>query len=535
MAELPGPGRRQPLDSLATKIILFVFVSTFATALVVSWVSIQSTHSYLSSRLDSQFPASLSRSRDEISAWFELNLGEVRDMAIHAEYPSVKRLARVVAKSDLIDGIAHYGPKGRPGHKAGRDAWGELEKSTPPFELASAGIHTAITPSGELLTYLTLPHPTNANHLVALLNGNTIEATIAPPRTEMSESTLIVDSSGRILFGASGSEEHSSSVPADLLEEAGSQIREYTNDADLHVIASALPLQIADWYLVAEAPFEVVFAPVVSVVKRIFVIDLCVILLFSFLAYKVTAAILKPIEILSDGARQIAQGQLDHEIPEPATHDEIGLLTHTFNDMMRKLRGNQGEIEIANAKLLNQNLELQRANEVLEQLSITDGLTKLHNHRFFQDHLTREIKRVNRIKEPLSMILVDVDDFKSLNDRLGHAAGDELLRRIAMLMNDSVRESDLLARYGGDEFVVLASDTDLAGAQQLAEKVRTAIAESSFIIDESLRPTRTTLSMGIAQYAGTRKRFFAAADSALYRAKAQGKNCVALDDEDEVL
>ena len=70
MAEFPSPGRRQPINSLATKIILFVFVSTFATALVVSWVSIQSTHGYLSSRLDHQFPASLSRSRDEISAWF---------------------------------------------------------------------------------------------------------------------------------------------------------------------------------------------------------------------------------------------------------------------------------------------------------------------------------------------------------------------------------------------------------------------------------------------------------------------------------
>jgi len=392
-----------------------------------------------------------------------------------------------------------------------------------------------VTGSGETLTYVTLLHPTSGRHLVAILNGSTIEAKIAPPRTEISRTTLIVDDRGRILFGAAGGSMHSRTVPAGLLEKPDSKIREYTNSEGVHVIVSVLPLSIADWYLVAEAPFEVVFAPVVSVVKRVFVIDLCVILLFSFLAYKITAAILKPIEILSDGARQIAQGQLDHEIPEPATHDEIGLLTHTFNDMMRKLRRNQGEIEIANAKLRDQNLELQQANEVLEQLSITDGLTKLHNHRFFQDHLTREIKRVNRVKEPLSMILVDVDDFKSLNDRLGHAAGDELLRRIAMLMNDTIRESDLLARYGGDEFVVLASDTDLAGAQRLAEKIRTAIAESSFIVDESLRPTRTTLSMGVAQYAGTRKRFFAAADSALYRAKAHGKNCVAVDDEDEVL
>jgi diguanylate cyclase (GGDEF)-like protein len=239
----------------------------------------------------------------------------------------------------------------------------------------------------------------------------------------------------------------------------------------------------------------------------------------------------RPIEVLSDGARRIAQGQLDLEIPEHSTNDEIGLLTRTFNDMMRKLRGNQAEIESANAKLLDRNLQLQQANEVLEQLSITDGLTKLHNHRFFQDHLTREIKRVSRVRKSLSMILVDIDDFKSLNDRLGHAAGDELLRRIALLMNDSIRESDLLARYGGDELVVLASDTDLEGAHQLAEKIRTSIAECSFILDESLRPTRTTVSMGVAQYDGNRKRFFAAADRALYRAKAEGKNCVIDDDE----
>ncbi len=535
MAELPSPGRRQPINSLATKIILFVFVSTFATALVVSWVSIKSTHDYLSNRLDRQFPASLLRSRDEISAWFAQNLVELRDVAENADDPSTRRLAGVIAKSELIDGIALYEPGGRPSRAVGRDVWGQLENSRPPFDAARAGIHITTTPVGEILTYIALPHPSNGNRLVAILNRTTIEAVIAPSRPEMSESTLIVDRRGRILFGATGRSMLSHSVPDDLLEEPDSKIREYTNAAGVHVIASALPLQISNWYLVAEAPFEVVFAPVVSVVKRIFVIDLCVILLFSFLAYKITAAILKPIETLSDGARQIAQGQLDHEIPEPATHDEIGLLTHTFNDMMRKLRGNQTEIEIANAKLRDQNLELQQANEVLEQLSITDGLTKLHNHRFFQDQLTREIKRVNRVKEPLSMILVDVDDFKSLNDRLGHAAGDELLRRIAMLMNDSIRESDLLARYGGDEFVVLASDTDLAGAEQLAEKVRTAIAESSSIIDESLRPTRTTLSMAIAQYAGTRKRFFAAADSALYRAKAQGKNCVALDDGDEVI
>ncbi len=190
--------------------------------------------------------------------------------------------------------------------------------------------------------------------------------------------------------------------------------------------------------------------------------------------------------------------------------------------------------ELANRiqQLTERNSQLQRSNQVLEQLSITDGLTQLHNHRSFQDHLTREIKRVNRAREPLSLLMIDIDDFKQLNDRFGHAAGDELLRRLAQIMSEAIRESDLLARYGGEEFVVLTPDTGLDGAYRLAEKVRTAIAESSFVLDESRRPTRVTVSIGVAEFMGNRKRFFDEADRSLYIAKAAGKNCVVVSGED---
>jgi diguanylate cyclase (GGDEF)-like protein len=245
--------------------------------------------------------------------------------------------------------------------------------------------------------------------------------------------------------------------------------------------------------------------------------------------------VLRPIEVLSDSARRIAQGQLDHKVPEPETRDEIGLLARTFNDMLQRLRRQQDEIKAVNLDLIERNSELQQAKETFEQLSITDGLTKLHNHRFFQEHLTREMLRVGRSGEPLSMLLVDLDDFKQLNDRCGHAAGDELLAGVARILNQSVRATDLLARYGGEEFVVLTPDTDLDGAYRLAEKIRTAVAESSFILDGSLRPLRVTISIGVAQFAGDRKAFFRAADRALYRAKDRGKNCVVADDETVVV
>jgi diguanylate cyclase (GGDEF)-like protein len=283
--------------------------------------------------------------------------------------------------------------------------------------------------------------------------------------------------------------------------------------------------------LVLEQPFEEAFGPVLSVVTRVFVIDLCIILLFSFLAYQITATIVRPIEALSEGARKISAGELDVTLPDQKSQDEIGLLTRAFNEMTRKLRAHRGEIDEAQRRLVQDKEDLQRANEMLEQLSITDGLTRLHNHRFFQDHLTREIKRVNRTGEALAMLLIDIDEFKRLNDRLGHAAGDALLTGIAQVMNENIRDSDLLARYGGEEFVVVAAGTDLAGAMRLAEKLRIAVAAASFLVDETQPRARCTISVGVAAYKGNRKAFFQAADRALYRAKGEGKNRVVCADD----
>jgi diguanylate cyclase (GGDEF)-like protein len=283
------------------------------------------------------------------------------------------------------------------------------------------------------------------------------------------------------------------------------------------------------WHFVVETEKATAFAPAIAIMNQIFIVDVCIILLFSVLAYKITLAIMQPIEALSEGAQRIAEGQVDYQIPLPANNDdELGLLTRAFNLMMAELRSNQLEIEEDRFRLGEKNDELQRANEILSQLSITDGLTKLHNHRYFQDNLTREIKRVSRTKSPLSLILIDLDDFKLLNDTHGHAAGDEVLVSLAAVMNDSARESDLIARYGGEEFVVLMPNTDLAGAVHLAEKIRMAVESTRLIIGDNMKPIDITISLGVALFSGNRREFFAEADRALYRAKAAGKNCVVI-------
>ena len=102
------------------------------------------------------------------------------------------------------------------------------------------------------------------------------------------------------------------------------------------------------------------------------------------------------------------------------------------------------------------------------------------------------------------------------------------MKQLAQILKESVRDTDLVARYGGEEFVVVATSTALDGAELLAEKLRTKIAETSFIVDETMRPRRMTVSIGVAQFGRSRTELFTSADAALYRAKDAGKNCVML-------
>jgi diguanylate cyclase (GGDEF)-like protein len=286
-------------------------------------------------------------------------------------------------------------------------------------------------------------------------------------------------------------------------------------------------------WILARRRFDDAYAPVLELAPRLFGLGFAAVLVFCTVAYWVTASVVKPIELLAAEARRISQGDLHFDLALPARTDEVGLLTRTFNDMVRRLRRNQQQIEDANLRLTDQNQQLQRANEILAQLSITDGLTRLHNHRFFQDQLAREIKRCERTGEPLGMILVDIDDFKQLNDTYGHAVGDEVLVRIAGVMNEAIRESDFLARYGGEEFAILTTGTDLAGAVTLAEKIRMRIASQKWQPADHDELIGVTVSMGIAVYRGERRAFFRDADRALYQAKDMGKNCVVVDEESQ--
>ena len=165
--------------------------------------------------------------------------------------------------------------------------------------------------------------------------------------------------------------------------------------------------------------------------------------------------------------------------------------------------------------------------EEVSQRARTDGLTGLYNRRYFDEQLRRVIAETDRFGGTSSLILVDIDDFKAVNDTYGHEAGDAVLRQLGKILSDGVRTVDVCARYGGEELVILLPQTPIAGATELAERLRAAVADRAVLFEGT--PIRVSASFGIAGYPETVPHgdwLFPAADRALYQAKEKGKNCV---------
>lgn len=228
---------------------------------------------------------------------------------------------------------------------------------------------------------------------------------------------------------------------------------------------------------------------------------------FAFIGYTFYRILIRPLHILQAGAAQIAEGKLEHRI-YIGTADELQELAGDFNMMADSL--------------------LDRTNR-LEKEAITDGLTGLFNHRHFYSRLEFEVNRAIRANSPVSILILDVDNFKQYNDKYGHPKGDEALRRCAAAIRDTVRGVDIAARYGGEEFAVVLTETDKKGAMVVAENIRRAIEEQRFRDEEGDTTHNVTVSIGVSSYpADTRKMndFIQMADDALYTAKREGKNRV---------
>jgi len=189
------------------------------------------------------------------------------------------------------------------------------------------------------------------------------------------------------------------------------------------------------------------------------------------------------------------------------------------------------EIDLFNriANLVALTIQKTLLYQQLRELSITDELTGIYNRRYFNQRFEEELRRAERYKHPLSILMIDIDFFKHYNDIHGHIMGDEVLKKISHLILTNIRKADILARYGGEEFVVLLPEIDKERAKKVAEKLRKKIEKSPFDGEEQIPGNRLTISLGISAFpvdAETAEELLEIADKSLYMAKANGRNRV---------
>jgi diguanylate cyclase (GGDEF)-like protein len=206
--------------------------------------------------------------------------------------------------------------------------------------------------------------------------------------------------------------------------------------------------------------------------------------------------------------------------------DEVGTLMQSFNHVLGTNEQQKAEINSLAARLDAAYKELESTNARLKETSFKDEVTGLYNRRFFSLRLEEELSRYRRFNHPVSVVLLDLDGFKAVNDDLGHAVGDDTLRDIAQILMKHSRGINVVSRYGGDEFAVLLVETSKAGARLYADRIREVVAKYPFSHGKVI-----TASFGVASLpddeAGTAEDLFRAADEALYTAKRAGKNQVA--------
>lgn len=272
--------------------------------------------------------------------------------------------------------------------------------------------------------------------------------------------------------------------------------------------------------------------------RSIAVASILVIIVFLPVVILVARKISYPLEALSEVADEIARGNYGVTLNLGANR-EIHTLAASFNKMSMKLK-EQREVLLKQIALLEaqkeeiaaQNEELAEANARLELIAVTDQLTGAYNRRYIMREIEQELAMSVRHGLPLSIIMIDIDHFKNINDTHGHQVGDEVLKEIVQILSSSIRASDLLGRYGGEEFIVIAPLTGLQETLVLAERLRETASKWPF--ETAYGFLKLTISLGVATYDGKSEaspsvlldQLLAQADAEMYKAKAMGRNRV---------
>jgi diguanylate cyclase (GGDEF)-like protein len=355
--------------------------------------------------------------------------------------------------------------------------------------------------------------------LVAVLDLHTLQPHLKSATKSPQGDILLLDQDGRILV-SSRPDTDKLQLDRSLLQKLRAQPGEslvfpgitHREVIGLAEVSTELPLTI-----VAERDRAEVYSAWIALRNMFLTLVGALIMVVAAVAFQMGRSIVRPLQRLIDAADRIAGGNLEVRLTA-ARNDELGHLTLVFNQMADRLRHSHAEIMAANQAM-------QQQNQVLEMLSITDSLTGLYNRSKLDAILSDQLARFKRTQREFTLLMMDIDHFKTLNDTYGHITGDEILAAVARILVQSIRSIDYAARYGGDEFIIILVETTADQALKTAERIRSQVENMRYSFRDST--IAVTASIGIVQCQSddmTATAVFARADSALYEAKRAGRN-----------
>ncbi|MFI5006327.1 MAG: diguanylate cyclase [Solirubrobacterales bacterium] len=522
-----------------TKVLLLVLIGVSLPVFLMGFYLLQRNQELLAEKVEETLSNHLFRASSELDDWMQQRLHEVsRWSASFVVFEGVESLSRPgvadagKARRDLsayLESVfGHYrnyeslfviDPRGKVLASTREERWEDWGQGVLDGGLERGGVVSPIHRSAflgrpTLLVLHTVQgrQDRTIGYLVERVDLRELEALLRPTEGDPSYAFWMLDERGRVLLRAGkvpdgpGEQAFPGALPGEGKETG--------------VVASVSVPGLGDsfygtrrlrgptrGFVATTVSASAAYRPLFEARNRLLKLLLPLVGLVLLASFLVARSLLKPILRLSDAAKGISAGRLDVSLPVSG-NDEMADLTRAFNEMALRVRESQ---------------------QTLESLAITDGLTGLYNRRHFEDAVDKELRRCERDGRSSSLLFLDLDQFKSYNDRWGHTEGDVELKRVATTVRESIRATDVAFRYGGEELAVLLYSCPKERAAEVAEKIRNAVRAPS--LKGAPEGRTATVSIGVSTFpedGGGVRALVDAADAALYRAKAEGRDRVAL-------
>jgi diguanylate cyclase (GGDEF)-like protein len=528
------------LDTVRSKILVFAILVTLIPTGITAWVSYSQNRKALEEKISQELLSASSQSAREMDVWLKERLYDLRVFA--SSYEVTENLVRGSERSPKHGRLNDYLNSVRERltdyeelvvvNTQGRVV-GTSASQVRPIQLPADWARELTTNDalvgktywdrslGKGILVVAVPVQRADGRmmgaLAARLNLRGVENGLRAFAPSTSGQMYLMDLDGSLIASSNTSSAQVMRTKLnqkvlDRLKAREGAIVEYESFVETDVVGSLRRVSRVQWAILAEIPADTAYWQALRFRNMTLLVVGGLLLVVSAVAYRLGVLIVRPLERLTKGAAEVANGDLAVDLP--AAKGEVGDLTLVFNHMVERLRHGRQELDAVNERL-------RRQNEELERLSTVDALTGLHNRRFLTQRLSDELLRSYREKCAFTVLMADVDEFKKYNDAFGHPAGDEVLRKVASILLSATRAVDCTARYGGEEFAVLLTDTVAEGALQVAERIRARVAAEEF-------PGRTiTISIGMAEFpvhGHSAEAVISRADEALYAAKRAGRN-----------